>query len=93
MSLLVAWMSGLALAQEPAKDKLPAPKPLAPMAIELIPIREDRYAVWQNYGVDRYGRFRPVVVLPPGPAYYRINGKPFPWVSTHSMDIMPYVVD
>src|SRR5262249_26430711 len=59
--------------QDPAKEpKLPAPRPLAfemvPLTFEMVPIRENRYDVWQNYGVDRYGRFRPIVILPPGPA-------------------------
>ena len=80
--------------QEPAKGKaesLPAPK-LAPVAFP-AQYRVNRYQVWQYYGVDSYGQFRPLVIYGPSGAYYLINGAPFPWVQTHSREFMPYVVD
>jgi hypothetical protein len=55
--------------------------------------RTSRYDVWQFYGVDRSGRFRPRVILSPHGAYYLYNGQPFPWVSNHPMEFAPYVVD
>jgi hypothetical protein len=55
--------------------------------------RRSAYEVWQNYGVDRRGFFRPLVVYSPYGAYYRYNGAPFPWTTTHQREFMPYVVD
>src|SRR5258708_6050392 len=55
--------------------------------------RRSAYEVWQNYGVDRRGFFRPVVVYSPFGSYYRYNGAPFPWTTTHQREFMPYVVD
>jgi hypothetical protein len=52
-----------------------------------------RYSVWQNYGVDRAGKFRPLVIGPPYGAFYRFNGAPYPWVTTHPLEVMPYLVD
>jgi hypothetical protein len=84
-------LTSTATAQEPKKEaKLPAPRPLV---IELVPIRENRYDVWQNYGVDRYGRFRSRVILGPYGAYYRQTGQPYPWWPSHPLDFMPYTVD
>ena len=81
-------------AQEPAKPKadlLPAPK----QAAVVFPAqhRVNRYEVWQYYGVDRYGQFRPLVIYGPFGAYYLYNGAPFPWVQTHTHEFMPYLVD
>src|SRR5439155_1519978 len=86
--------TGTIRAQEPPKaeppkaDALPAPK------VMVIPgegqLRVDRYAIWQAYQVDRWGRFRPLVVLPPsGAAYYYANGACFPWWPVYSKEIMP----
>lgn len=55
--------------------------------VPLAGIRPDRYAVWQYYGVDRAGSFRPRVILTPEGAYYLYNGKCYPWVSTHPLDM------
>lgn len=85
-------LAGEALAADPPKEEaLPAPKPF------VVPgsgqIRINRYAVWQFYDVDRFGRFRPVVVNSPSGAYYLINGERFPWATVHYLEIMPKVVD
>ncbi len=74
----------------PKADALPAPKPIV---IPMIPgsgqIRTDRYAVWQAYQVDRFGQFRPLVILPPnGHAYYYYNGAPFPWASVYENNFL-----
>lgn len=55
--------------------------------------RRSAYEVWQNYGVDRRGFFRPVVVYSPYGLYYRIDGAPYPWTTTRQLNFMPYVVD
>jgi hypothetical protein len=56
-------------------------------------MRRSRYEVWQYWGVDRQGFFKPLVVASPYGAYYLYNGKPYPWAYTHPLDWMPYVVD
>ena len=55
--------------------------------------RVNRYDVWQYYGVDYQGRFRPRVIYSPSGSYYLYNGEPYPWVTTHPRDVMPRVVD
>jgi len=98
-TILLAF--GLAApASEPTTTVLPAPQVLTPTPGPWPPVHSDplyfrtnRYDVWQYYGVDRRGYFRPRVVLAPGGAYYLYNGKPFPWTVNHSLDFMPYVVD
>jgi hypothetical protein len=55
--------------------------------------RRSAYEVWQYYGVDRTGYFRPRVVYSPYGSYYQYNGAPFPWTTTHQREFMPYVVD
>jgi hypothetical protein len=33
------------------------------------------------------------VIYSPSGAYYRYDGRPFPWAATHSLEWMPRVVD
>jgi hypothetical protein len=49
--------------------------------------------VWQYYGVDSAGRFRPRVILSPFGAYYSVNGAPYPWTTTQPRLYMPYILD
>jgi len=77
-------------------EKLPAPKVAPAPAVgpeQYMGFRVNRYAVWQNYEVDRFGRFRPVVIYSPHGAYYRINGAPYPWTPTHSLEFARKVVE
>jgi hypothetical protein len=76
---------------------LPPPRAL-PQVVEpplpMLPptfIRPNRYDVWQNYAVDRQGRFRPVVIGSAHGSYYLHNGKPFPFSSLHSLNWLPYI--
>lgn len=92
--LLVAAMAcvaSLAWGAEPDKiSPLPAPQKEAPQAeTRRVYYRVSAYEVWQNYGVDRFGRFRPVVIYSPYGSYYRATGLPFPWVETHTRDFVP----
>src|SRR5262245_34330420 len=54
---------------------------LSPHPMGLPPVvytRHSDYEVWQNLGVDRWGRFRPLVIMSPYGDYYRYNGQPYP---------------
>src|SRR4051794_33581820 len=86
-----------------ADESLPAP-PIMPRAEMTAPPamlpfqppfeqRANPYDVWQYYGVDRQGRFRPRVIYSPSGAYYLSNGAPFPWATTHPREFMPQIVD
>jgi hypothetical protein len=96
--LAISLLALLALARlASADDGLPQPRVVEtpPSAVigGQIYYRRSAYDVWQNYGVDRRGFFRPVVVYSPYGSYYRYNGAPFPWTTTHQREFMPYVVD
>jgi hypothetical protein len=89
---------GMVSAADPAKpEALPAPKALPAPQVLLVPgefqMRVNRYDVWQCYGVDRFGRFRPLVVNTPWGAYYYANGACFPWTSTHPHEFLRNRVD
>lgn len=102
LALLVGVLSAIcccpAGADQPPKDSpLPPPRvvPQQPeQVIILTPpsfVRPSRLAVWQNYGVDRYGRFRPLVIASPHGPYYLATGKPYPYALLHSLNWLPYV--
>ncbi len=108
--LALAWSTRLVADEPPAPEQLPQPKEIAPEVIvseepmfNPAYVRTSRYAIWQFYAVNRFGRFRPRVVMGPNGAYYLFNGQPFPWVSTHLDEVtltianeavmMPYAVD
>jgi hypothetical protein len=84
-------IGSLAGAEPPREQVLPKlPKgPLPPVA----PTHVNRYEVWQNYDVDRFGRFRPLVINTPCGAYYRCNGQWYPWVETHPLEFLRHRVD
>jgi hypothetical protein len=90
------------LAAQPDSDVLPQPRPFfqavpaspGPMVpVYASPLRRNPYEVWQNYGVGRQGRFRPLVIYSPYGPYYRYNGQPYPWAPTHGLEFMSYIVD
>jgi len=92
------WAAAPAAADAP--ESLPPPRVLAQPGAEPPPaypppviVRRNPYEVWQFYGVDRRGFFRPLVVYSPYGPYYRYNGEPYPWAATHQLDFMPYIVD
>jgi hypothetical protein len=71
----------------------PAPDPLPPPVVILPYHRVNRYEVWQNYGVDFQGRFRPRVVYTPDGPFYYYNGGRYPWASVNQLYFMPYASD
>jgi hypothetical protein len=74
-------------AAEPAKvETLPMPREIKAYVIPMGSMRTNRYDVWQYHEVDRFGRFRPLVIQSPHGAYYRYNGQPYPWASTQPLD-------
>lgn len=96
------WVcSQLARAAEP--ELLPAPQLLtapdpgstsAPLDLDVSEYhRISRYAVWQNYGVDSRGVFRPLVVLSPTGSFYRFNGQPYHYLTVEPRVWMPFAVD
>jgi hypothetical protein len=52
-------------------------------------VQPDPYAVWQNYGVDRFGRFRPLVAPSYDGLRYVSNGEPYPWWPSHPQYVTP----
>ncbi len=94
------WLSvGAVGAQEPRKmppaEGMPAPRPIdTPDLIIGGPLpRPDTREVWQYYGVNRFGRFVPRVVVTPGGTYFYRNGEPYPWVQNNPRRVMQGVVD
>jgi hypothetical protein len=99
LAFSVASSRSLPSGNDPQPEKLPPPQGamVQPFVIDPVfmefPHRKSHYAVWDLYGVDRTGHFRPRVIYAPSGAYYLYNGEPYPWVTTHEREIMPYVVD
>ena len=80
-------------------EQLPPPRVVATENAAVLPpptvgfMRTDRYAVWQNYAVDRQGHFRARVIQSPHGAYYHYNGKPYPWPTVQPLKQAPSVID
>jgi hypothetical protein len=98
VTVAVLFAVAPAAAEPPAAEMLPPPRPAGPppgMAPPPFPVelmlfpRHDRYEVWQNYGLDRTGHWRPRVIYSAEGAYYRYNGAPFPWAATHPEEFVP----
>jgi len=85
--VIAGFMASVVWADPPTEEKLPPPRPLPTRTvIQPIPYRVSAYEVWQNYGIDRSGKFRPRVIYSDYGSYYYANGAPFPWVETHTRD-------
>lgn len=106
LAWLVTGSAALRADDSDAAEELPMPREVAaepilpgPLPEPILPgplpnpmyFRTSHYAIWQFYGVDRQGRFRPRVIWGPHGAYYLDNGQPFPWVTTHPLEVLPYV--
>jgi hypothetical protein len=92
---LVAVAAAAAKA-DPPRTENPSP----PRVVYSVPVvgplysypRLNRWDVWQNYGVDNWGNFRPVVIDSPHGLIYRYNREPFPWFPTHNWEQAPYLM-
>jgi len=102
LATVILLLTGSAQAADPTgPDVLPPPRSLpaevlpGPTPLPTYPgfVRVNRYAVWDNYGVDRTGHFRPRVIAAPYGSYYLYNGAPYPWTGTRTMDQIPTKVD
>ncbi len=98
--VIFLWLSvGTAFAQEPRKtppaEDLPPLRPIdTPDIIVGGPMpRPNTREVWQYYGVNRFGRFVPRVVVTPGGGYFYRNGEPYPWMQNYPGRVLPLVVD
>jgi hypothetical protein len=67
-------------------EKIPAPKVVEQPPIVIIEPapyqRTDTRDVWQNYGVNSFGRFVPRVINTPYGYYYSRDLEPYPWAGT-----------
>ena len=78
---VVSWARADEPQKSPEPEKLPAPKVKVEPATVVIPVvpRSDTLDVWQHYGVNRFGRFVPRVIVYPEGAYYSRDLQPYPW--------------
>ena len=76
-------------------EAVPAPKDAAPRVIEIVPAypQPGTREVWQNYGIDRRGRFVPRVIYSPAGSFYLQTGEPYPWTTIRPDLFMPYAMD
>ncbi len=95
-ALMAALLIGLCVSLSGAGEPLPEPTPEpAPRPyVEIRPLsRVNRYEIWQNYAVDRYGYFRPRVIYTPEGAFFYYDGRPYPYLITHPLNFMPHASD
>ncbi len=78
--------AGMARADDP-------PRPPVPVVWPLGFTRPDPYAVWQNYAVDRQGKFRPLVAPFDDGLRYVANGEPYPWWQNHPRYFQPVIAN
>jgi hypothetical protein len=93
-TLIYLGWSGAVLGGEPPRPAVPSvPAAPMPMATNYAQFRTNRYAVWEYYDVDRFGRFRPTVVQSPYGSYYAIDGRCYPWTPTHPLEVQKKIID
>jgi hypothetical protein len=78
--------AGPPAAMYPAPYPMPYPPPAA--------YRTSAYEVWQYYGVNRSGQWRPLVIDHPnaGPRF-QWQGVPYPWMYNHQLEYVPWARD
>lgn len=99
-AVCLVLLASATYAEESAQEKpeeLPLPRPVTshflpyylPSSLPNPATRE----IWQYYGVDGSGRWRPRVIFAPYQSYYLYNGQPFYQTTTRPELHMPYVLD
>jgi len=94
-TFVFAILVGLALTQTLTGADAPDLVPLADPPVLVTPpsfYRPNRWDVWQYYGVDRTGHWRPRVVLTPVP-HYLYNGAPYGLLPVKPRDYIPHILD
>lgn len=91
--VLTCLLAGACSAADPAPPPVVVPDPAPVVVLNPQWGRINYHAVWQNYGVDHFGYFRPRVVYTPDGAFTYYNGRPFPWPYNHPLEWMPYAND
>ncbi|GIW78695.1 MAG: hypothetical protein KatS3mg105_0502 [Gemmatales bacterium] len=95
MALLAGFLlSALCWAQDGDK-KQPENQPAEPANVSPLPTtylyyRVNRYDVWQYYGVNRYGQFRPRVNMNPFGSYYLYSGEPYFYNPVRGTQVEPH---
>ncbi|MCS6849812.1 MAG: hypothetical protein NZ700_01425 [Gemmataceae bacterium] len=78
-----------------AQGPIPWPTPPGmvspPIYVEGVYQRINRWSVWDYYGVNRFGSFRPRVIVGPDDAYYQYTGEPFPWIEMYQREWVPII--
>ncbi len=72
---------------------MPAPVPGTAWPAGISFSQPNRMDVWQFYGVDRTGRWRPRVILTGDGAFYLYNGVRYPGLPVNQLNVMPYLLD
>ena len=101
VTLCLVWVGSAALARgDEPKAPQANPVPVVEIAPRVTtvtvqpgsPYRFGTREVWQNYGVDSMGRWRPVAYRSPFSTsyFYLYNGQEYYWPTVRPLDFMPY---
>jgi hypothetical protein len=93
LRLVFLVILSLSLLPLPLWGQPPSPLPVVGVPVGAAFAQPNPYDVWQVYGVDRTGRFRPVVGVVPGGAVRLLDGKPYYFMPTQQLDVVPVVAD
>lgn len=94
-TLVIATLLGLVLTPTVIAAEPPELVPLADPQVFVTPpsfYRPNRWDVWQYYGVDRTGHWRPRAVLQPVP-HYLYNNSPYGLLPVKPRDYIPHIFD
>lgn len=92
-SLSAVMLTGRVVGADEPLTELKPPQVLMPVEIPAGYFRQSRMAVWDYYGVDRQGYFRPRVVWTPEAQFFLYNAAPYPMASVKPMSVIPLIVD
>jgi hypothetical protein len=87
-------LAGPAATGEPPAELLPAPTPLEPPVIVVVPpafLRPNPLDVWQVLAPDRRGSWKPRVAVGPDGLTNLVTGEPYPFLPVQPRDLRPWV--